>query len=271
MGKVFTWEELQNGMVPELPAFTEVVSEISSTLKDSPLIGGVICGSVNYGTHDVRSDIDCLVFYNETDRDDMVARMLKLDQFAQDRFVPIEFIQLTPELATTSMQGISPSMAQHIKCSVERGGLIKADPFDIVKLYELDNRAEAISWTRQRIRTLDEGAVHIYDAKREAHFLQRLLEAPIHATRKLLLNSGEFKDDSKLAILALTEELFPELTNPLGRLVTLDITYTELVKSEVRCPSEDNKEYIGNLATIRDNSESVSRYLKRVGQLLEAR
>lgn len=267
MGKVFMWEEVEHGMIPILGSFERVVVEIKSRLDDSPLIGGVICGSVNYGHHNVRSDIDCLVLYPEEAKPEMVEVLLGLTEFADGLCVPVDFIQITPELATTNMQGISPSMVQHIQRSASNGGLIKANPFEHMNLRELDNRAEAINWTRQKVRMLDEGAVRRYSDQKEADFLQKLLEAPIHGTRKLLLATGGFDDDSKLAVMGLSEERFPELALPLGCLVMLDMAYTEAVKIDLEFQEEED--YREVLAAIRAEGETVSRYLKTIGQLLE--
>lgn len=270
MGKVFTWEEINNGMIPRLSSFEQVVVEIRSRLKDSPLIGGVICGSVSYGCHNVRSDIDCLVLYPEEAKAEMVRILLGLTEFADELYVPIDFIQITPELATTNMQGIVPSMLQHMEISASNGGLIKANPFENMELLRLDNRAEAINWTRQKVRKLDEGAVHHYNDTKEANFLQKLLEAPIHGTRKLLLTRGKFEDDSKQAVLALTEECFPELVNPLHRLVSLDKTYSDLMNIELTFPgTHEEKYYRKVLGLIRNETENVSRYMKAIGRLLE--
>lgn len=268
MGKVFMWEEIKNSMIPELSSFERVIAEIRSKLENSPLLGGVICGSVNYGRHNVRSDIDCLVLYPEEAKAEMVEILLGLTKFADGLYVPVDFIQVTPELATTNLQGISPSMVQHIQCSAKNGGLIKNNPFEHMNLRQLDNRTEAINWTRQKVRMLDEGAVHHYPNQKEAYFLQKLLEAPIHGTRKLLLATGGFEDDSKLAVMGLTEERFPELAIPLGCLVMLDIAYTETVNIDLEFQEEE--EYREVLAEVRSRGENVSRYLKKIGQLLES-
>lgn len=267
MGKVFMWEEIKNGMIPELNSFERVVTEIKSRLEDAPLIGGVICGSVNYGHHNVRSDIDCLVLYPEEAKPEMVNVLLSLTEFAEELYVPIDFIQVTPELAQTSIQNISPSMAQHIQGSTKNGGLIKTNPFARMTLHHLDDRLEAINWIRQKIRRLDEGAIHRYPPREETQYLQKLLEAPIHGTRKLLLTNGGFENDSKTAVVGLTEEYFPELADDLRHFGTVDRFYTEKLLAQIKFPDED--EYKKTLSTVRAEGERLSQYLKKVGQLLE--
>lgn len=268
MGKVFMWEEIENRMIPQLASFERVAAVIRSKLEDSSLIGGVICGSVNYGHHNVRSDIDCLVLYPEEAKPEMVEVLLGLTEFADGLYVPIDFIQVTPELAATNIQGISPSMAQHIRCSASNGGLIKANPFEHMSLQQLDSREEAISWTRQKIRMLDEGAVHHYPEQKESHYLQKMLEAPINGTRKLLLSSREFEDDSKAVIVELARSLYPELYDELDYFCSIDKGYTGELARQVEAP--DEAVYCWWLSELRTEIEGVARYLKKIGQLLES-
>jgi len=271
MGKVFTWDEVRQGMIPQLDSFTKISSEVRRVLEDSSAISAVICGSVNHGHQNVRSDIDLFVFYEERDKTEMVALMLYLGEFAQDWFVPIDFIQLTPELAGSNMCSISPSMARHIECSARRGGLIGLNPFYVTDVYALNHRAEAINWTRQKIRMLDEGAVCRYSETHEAQFLQKLLEAPINGTRKLLLVNGSFEDDSKQAVLDLAGERFPELIESLTGLLVIDAAYTEVIRRNIDYPEkQDEKDYSEALLMIRDQIERTSRYMKAIGRLLES-
>lgn len=268
MGKVFRLQEVRNHEAPQLNSFEIVGNRIGSELKESPMIGAVFCGSVIHQKHNLRSDIDCFVLYHERDKKEMATRLLSLTSFADRYYVPVDFIQLTPELAETRMHGITSSMEHHIRLSARNGGLIGKNPFTAMSLRELDHRDETFNWLRQKVRILDEGSVHRYNSYREAHFLQRLLEAPVNGTRKVLLIQGTFENDSKAAVLALTQERIPSLYAELTYFVELDRDYTTVLTQQLEHP--DHNEYRDVLSFIRAEAERTSKYLKKLGQLLES-
>lgn len=267
MGKVFMWEEIRDGRVPSLDSFEQTVAMIHHRLTDSPLIGGVIGGSVNYGTHSVRSDIDCLMLYPEESRTQMQEAFAELILMAEELYVPLDIAQLTPELAITCNHDITPSFANHLRNAVRYGGVVKQDPFRHMELRPLDRRVEAGSWVRHKIRGLDEGAIRKFDNEQEARFLQKLLEAPIHAMRKLLLVDRHFEDDSKGSVLTMAHEIHPDLVEELQRLVRIDAAYSVELQAQLNFPNESA--YNEVLWAIREEREAVNSFLQKVGIRLQ--
>lgn len=268
MGMVFTWDEVCLERVPESQAHGLVVAMLREAFVHPSIVAGVVCGSVNYGTHNVRSDIDCMILYNEANEDVVTGIESEVRLGASRLYVPLDFVELTVESATTARHAISPSMANHIVCSQARGGTIKRDPFAVVDLFLLDNRLEAMSWCRQKIRSIRNGiSEHGYTEEQEAHFCKLVLEAPVHGMRKLLLSAGDCEDDSKTTVLEMAARHYPELHEELDRLCRFDLDYTRELTAHLFLPNE--RAYREVLWGIRAEAGSVVRLLRRVVEQLD--
>lgn len=265
MGKVFTYQELMDQQVPTLDSFDEVARICGHSINDSPISCGIICGSVIYGHHTVRSDIDCFVQYSEKDEAEVTETLTKLTAVADSLLVPLDFIELTIESAQSPNHAISPSLVRHILCAVENGGLFGDRPSAITDISSLGKKEEASSWIRHKIMMARKGQVKgvLYGPEREAIYLQKLLEAPVSGMRKFLTINWVLGDDSKPAILRIAEENFPDLAVELRRFVDLDNDYTEVVKSYVG--NIDEEGYQNILRRIRAEAPAVTNFLRKIG------
>ena len=64
MGRVFSWQEINSGQIPDLSSFDSVGNLLREELTACPaVLGALICGSFLRGDHNLRSDIDCVVLY----------------------------------------------------------------------------------------------------------------------------------------------------------------------------------------------------------------
>lgn len=224
MGKVFSWDEIAEGKIPQLQDFETVVSEIRQKLEAiDGVVGGTLCGSILWNSYNQRSDIDCVVVYDPAERREVVKALRGINQVAASLHVPTGLISLDTHIARTPLHHIGLSFAVHLRYAVENGGLIKANPLPFFVFDDASVVNDVRGYLRNKLRRLEEGVSTLPTMESaELHrFLQKVLEAPVHVARKILWwQKVETSDDAKQTVMryypdiasARERELFAKIT-----------------------------------------------------------
>ena len=239
MGRVFTFEEIRQGWMPATRDFKEMWEILEAELSaSSAIIGSVICGSCVRGDYNVRSDIDCVVLYRQTDRSEAIDLFQGLEVEAAEIYVPLELIPLDDKLAETSDHHLSPIFLEHLRLSVRLGGVIKENPLELISPNPMSFREDTILYLIDKIRKLEKGSARlpVLSTEKLCLFLQKALELPVYVARKIVQCKGYdlTGDDSKGEVLrAYAETRFTPAIELLEELVSLDRRYSEALGQQI--------------------------------------
>jgi len=267
MGKIFPWEEIVSKSVPEIESFDKVRQELKEKLSIFPFIGGIICGSVLQGTHNVRSDLDCLALYMIRQTELALSIKQDLIAYAHQLNVPLELISVDSRTAMSLCHQIGPSFTQHVKWSAKNGGIIGKNPLpDFATTNDLHQ--DLIEYFRRKIRMLEKGLekLPIFDPKERCEFLQKILEAPIYVVRNFLVWQGEdLRGSSKDIVLEKVSN--KEWKSFLEKISDLDHLYSDELYRQLKSPNYDN--YSAILSRIEEVAPEVLYFVKSVAWTLD--
>ena len=244
MGKVFSWDEIKKGKIPQPSDFTTIVSRIRQDLGVTDgVIGGILCGSILWNSCNQRSDIDCVVVYDPVKRRKVVDVLRGINQAAANRHVPAELIPLDLHIAKTPLHHIGLSFAVHLRYAAENGGLIKENPLPFFVFDDASIVEDVRSYLRNKLRRLEKGlgALPTMEVAELHRFLQKVLEAPVHVARKILWwQKVETPDDAKRTIM----RYYPNIANAqerdiFAKITTTDSKYTTELLAQIQHPDED--------------------------------
>lgn len=246
MGKIFSWDEILNKRVPEMNSFSHIAKTIRERLEaiDS-ILGGIICGSVLKNSHTVRSDIDCLVVYEEKWHNLIVKALQDIYCSAARMHIPVGFIPVDLSVAKSSSHHISLSFAAHLDQSAMNGGVIRQNPLPFFNFDNKDILQDVHNYVSQKMRKLESGNIEISDMgsyEPELYrLLQKALEAPVHIARKmLLLRKVKLPDDSKEMVAQYYSLIATDEEKDLFRiLVVADENYTRALLLQIEKPNKD--------------------------------
>src|SRR4030042_353606 len=190
MGRVFSWQEIESGQIPELKNFDLVGEMLRKELSICPaIIGALICGSFLRRDHNRRSDIDCVVLYEWKKRQAAENVLRELAQISSDLNVPLEFVPVDSELAQTPLHHLESTFIDHlIISSRDKAGIIKMNPVSILSfepsLFIQDTKAYLIN----KVRRFDKGSINlpVMPSDQLYRLLQKAVEFPVYAARKIL-------------------------------------------------------------------------------------
>lgn len=255
MGKVFSWNEIESGEIPQYSDFSTVISKIRQDLETTDgVVGGILCGSVLWNSCNQRSDIDCVVVYDPAKRREVVEVLRGINRTAADLHVPAELIPLDLHIARTPLHHIGLSFAVHLRYATENGGLIKTNP---LPLFTFDNASiveDVRGYLRNKLRRLEKGVIALPTMEvAELHrFLQKVLEAPVHVARKILWwQKVETPDDAKRTVM----RYYPNIASVQERKLFAKITAadnqytTELL---VQLQNPDKNRYSQTIEGVKD-------------------
>lgn len=243
MGKVFSWQEIEEGKIPQPQDFATVVKKIRQELEAADgVIGGILCGSTLWNSCNQRSDIDCVMVYDPEKRREVVDVLRGINQAAADHHVPAEIIPLDLHIVMTPLHHIGLSFAVHLRYATENGGLIKENPLPLFVFDDASVVEDVRGYLRSKLRRLEKGvsALPAMEVAELHRFLQKVLEAPVHVARKILWwRKVETADDSKQTVMrhypdiasAQEHELFAKVT-------TADSEYTTELLAQLQCPDK---------------------------------
>lgn len=204
LGKVFSWDEIKDNKVPQLESFSTVTKCVKNKLETTDgIIGSILCGSILFNKYTVRSDIDCVVIYDPSQRRNVVKTLRNIHQAAKALYVPVELIPLDIHTISTPLHHIEPSFAAHLQCAVENGGIIKRNPLPLFSFENINPDENVLGYFRNKLRKLEKGISEIPTMESELYrFLQKVLEAPGHVARKILWwNKVQIPNDSKQEVI----------------------------------------------------------------------
>lgn len=224
MGKVFSWDEIERGEIPQPQDFETVALKIRKELEAADgVIGAILCGSILWNSCNQRSDIDCLVVYDQTRRSEVVKVLRAISQVAADIHVPTEFIPIDLHIARTPIHHIGLSFAVHLSYATKNNGLIKTNP---LSLFTFDNATvvdDVRGYLRNKLRRMEKGLITLpaLEATDLHRFLQKVLDTPLHVARKILWSQKvEMPDDSKRTVM----HYYPDIASTQERELFTKIT-----------------------------------------------
>ncbi|MBM3255956.1 MAG: hypothetical protein FJZ04_00590 [Candidatus Moranbacteria bacterium] len=239
MGRVFAWEEITDHYVPQLESFDILCCLLETKLSNSPAIkGALVCGSYVRGDYNIRSDIDCVAVYDWQKRADAMKVFQRLEIESSKKNIPLEMIPLDDKLAATPNHHFNSTFIDHLRLSVERGGIIKRNPVELIHPNPLSYWEDTRLYLIHKIRKLEKGsaAFPVLRFERPYVFLQKALEFPIYAARKMIQCADrKFKSgDSKKEVLDIYASLnIKAASSLLQEIVALDEHYSQCVERQL--------------------------------------
>ena len=265
MGRVFQYQEIKEGRVPTPADFEEGRKEIWRCLENCPdVVGAIVCGSLLHGTYNRRSDIDVVLYYNDTPAAQSVITHLR--RFGAQRSLEINLLPVDTIIAKTRFHTLGWGFLQHLSVSISEGGLIKLNFLPLLKQDHLDPYADTAEYISFKMRYLGKSIdefTHIDPGNpKHTDMMQKGLELPVHIARKHLALAGvDMQEESKPTVVRLyREHMGPELADQLDRLVAADIAYTQLLEQQlVRPDAREYRRRLNQIATILPLSKQFAR------------
>ncbi|HUY62339.1 MAG TPA: nucleotidyltransferase domain-containing protein [Candidatus Paceibacterota bacterium] len=263
MGQVFKWEDVARKNVPQPEAFKAVMEDVRHRLAYEPsIVGAIMCGSVVRGDYTVRSDLDCVVLYEEVLQDDAFELMQSAAVDAASLHVPLVFIPCDTMLAQTRMHHLGGSFLRHLRQSVASGGLIKGNPLSAIA-ESIPEQEDLEAYLRVKMYSLQEawGSARTFSEDRLVSYLKKVLEAPFHVARKVLAHCGLLDEDSKRYIRERYRERMPSaLANRLEDLAEFDAVYTKELERQL--DSLNERRYRKLLDAVFESSSDVLLFIR---------
>lgn len=272
MGLIFTWDAVSKGEIPTATGFTETIADIRIELERAPFItAALLFGSAIRPSFNVRSDIDCAVLYDARREGEAVALLQMLSRRAKQHYVPVGFSPLSDRTAATAFHLFGPAFLRHLEGSIACGGLIKGDFVGPIAP-SISERMEVGQWIRGRLFSLTEGFIKYgaHGPERQAAFLTKAYETPMHLARKMLVVMGAIgTDDSKPTV----KEVYGEWAAPwlnvlFHELLEIDDDYSRFLTKQLESPS--HTAYHTHLDMLARNVRKVIRFVSHNIDLLSS-
>ena len=258
MGRVFSWSEVSRNEVPGVSSFMEDCREIERSFRgDDSIYGAVFFGSALNVRFTERSDLDCLVVYD--DERYVAARdtLIRLQEFALSRYIPIEFVAVDDATARTGLHTIGPSLLWHLERAVDiSGGAIKKDPLIFINHPAslcVSDVGDVLGYLRRKIYRFETGILNLPVMQPEEMriFLQKVLESAVHIARKVTwLSTPRFPCDSKHEVITHYPVLATHrLRDIFQTLLDMDVLYSDELLRQLRDPNE--RRYLAVLDDIK--------------------
>ena len=239
MGKIYSWERIENDGVPNVENFSVakrmILSDLSGLIPNE-IYGAKVYGSVAKNSPSIRSDFDILVVFNNN------LGVKKLNYFVQEidkeTKVQVEPLILSVQQASEGFHTIDSSFYTHFEGIPNEGNLIGNYPLNKIKPLQGNTIDVCMDYIRQKIRRLNQG--HFDTSGVELlSVLQRVLESPVALGRKVLYvlqNLGKFemddKDDCKKSVIRNFNKIMVDSNidaTDFNEIVSKDKEYTEFL------------------------------------------
>jgi len=259
MGRIFSWEEIEHGKIPELKSFREVVEKVRKELAFNEKVEtAILCGSALRDDLSITSDIDCVVIYN----DETVFLALKgLIAYAKALYVPLEIIPIDIRMIKMGIHSLNGSFLQHLKRVAKEGGIIKGDPILIFRPTE-DNRTNSYTKLRDTFEEISSKLnralceLSRFEGEKRIFNLGKILEAPMDIVRQIIWAQeipiiNESKEEVLKAFWTIADKTSKKL---LVKVLEVDEEYSELLEKILKqsAPGPYKDEYIGILKKIEE-------------------
>lgn len=240
MGKIFTFEEIQEGLVPKpenfIHAKKQTLDGLLQLVNNGEVVGAMVYGSVAKGTPSERSDFDLLVITYIEDQNTGLESLLK--RVFQDTKVAVEPIVIPEPLATKGLHTIDESFAISLRQVPREGNVIGQNPSDILVPFNFPLVRVHELYLTQKLRKLREGKFARSQSDK-LHALQRALEAPANTGRRTLqalhiLGAIDkmLVDDGKRHVTELFRDIFNNtpFVDGFNTLLQQDAGYSQLLR-----------------------------------------
>lgn len=205
MGRVFTWQEIENDEVPHREDFVTLKKELVRRLRGSrAILGAQLCGSVPRDDFSIRSDFDVVVVYRYRQIDQATALLQKLYGYAAELHIPLELIPIDDLLAGTPDHTFTPSFLEHLESSkMFEGSTIKQPPSEVIVPSQYTLLEDTRQYLQNKLRKFQKAYIRYphTDEVSRARLLEKTLDFPVYIGRKILRTlghtfpSGDGKDE----------------------------------------------------------------------------
>lgn len=266
MGRVFRYSDVAAKRIPQDADFRAGKADIWQTMQEcEDVIGAIVAGSIIHGTHNLRSDIDLVIYY----RDTAAARqaIAGLRQRCADRHLDLAIILVDTVIAQTRFHTISYGFYQHLSNVVQQGGLIKQNFLPLLRTDYYDAYTDASEYLSFKLRYVGKAIddLHTVDMedKRHIEVLTKGLEVAVNSVRSLLdLKGVELVDDSKAGVIQAYKRLAPAgLSELLEKLVEVDRAYTQILKQQLEAPNREV--YAQHIQFIADTLPMAKHFIRQ--------
>lgn len=241
MGKIFTFDEIHDGLVPSQEDFVAAKMQTLEALAHMATVGDIagamIFGSVAKGTPSERSDFDLLVI---TEEERHLREMRDaFDAIYQNTHVGIEPIIIPKNLAERGFHTMDESFFLHLQNAPVEGNVVGQHPLGLMSPFRLPLTKVHEQYLIQKLRRLREG-IFTHSEADEYRVLQRALEAPINTGRRTLQAldalgaiDATLKDDGKAGVRNLFRDVFngTSIGDGFNNLLQQDEAYSSLLKA----------------------------------------
>ncbi len=263
MGRVFTWDEISKGQVPEEEHFQQIIEQLAEALAaSSDVVGATICGSM-ITEYTQRSDIDCVLIYEPGFIRAVQASVLPVEQEAARLYVPLDLIPVSRDLAQNGLHHITLSFGAHLRYAAKGKRVIKKDPMSFLNFVGKNPWQDVTEYLLTKIGKLEKGILKVgaMDERDECAFFEDMLRMVFHVARKMLfLKHVKMPNDSKRMI----SEFYPQIAPPeqadlFWRITGMDVRYGEELKRLLLDPGSSGK-YRSLLNELRTMAHEALRF-----------
>lgn len=266
MGRIFTWDEVSSRKVPYEDSIEDVADLLRQRLSNEKgVVFATLCGSVARNDFNIRSDVDCVIVYNNEHEAQVRKTTNALSVFARELHVPVNFIPCDVQIAGTRFHHLGPSFVGHLNAAIQAGGLIKGEDDFLDDLgYGIEVKEEIESYLRIKLYGMMESlAVEAsFSEEQQARFFKKGLEAAMHSARKVLDYDGLLEGDSKREVQTRYREVVPSgLSGMLDAILDIDHVYTEELYSQLDDGPEEDR-YRAILALVSMSMPRVAQFIR---------
>jgi predicted nucleotidyltransferase len=260
MGKVYSWEAINNGGIPELSGYGKAKENLIGNLNDlsqkEVIFGAKIFGSVAKNSYSIRSDLDVLILANTSEVNSELDSIFK-NIFLETK-VEVKSQLIYSKSAEISGHTIDPSFYKHLQRIPNLDNIAGQDPLIKLKANNENIVDNCQRYLARKIKSISENYfVRSNKALPENNTellknAQRILESPINSGRKILAASESLKifkpdedNDGKMVILRNFRKFFEEneqIISTFNKLLLRDSEYSALLK-EIEYQGRYQKDY----------------------------
>lgn len=243
MGRVFTFEEIAAGRVPEVSDVLHVDAAARRALSRSPAVSGaLVFGSTAHGGATRRSDVDLVAVFTSGHHREARALIASIEREALARHVPVraELLGRNNLARRRGRYGGGVLFVRFLALAARTGGLVKGDPLPLIHVEPGAPDEDLQRYVEARRRVLLAEARARRGSAAEARLLAAALRAPVHAARKFLQARGvDFTSGRRDEVISLYRDAGPRRgARLLDRVVEIDLAYTEALDRHVRRADE---------------------------------
>ena len=201
MGRVFSYEQIQEGKVPDPFVFTKVrktfALSVGHGVRNETLVGGMVFGSAAVGRANRRSDLDVLLELPDDDIEsyESASRVVRALKKATDGKVPVNAIVRSTESLLSGHHEMDRFFGAHL--SGPHRTVVGEDPAKSLHLEFAPAHTIIDDYIHSKMRKISQGFVTDDETKKLEH-MQRLLDLPLAIGRKVVRAVDEVEGTHRL-------------------------------------------------------------------------